>query len=141
MGTGKCDLDLFCFTSTNHRGPAGVRAQAMDRYGNLVDDFVFDGGSGDIGSRKKLIYSYHATCFKSTVDLPTGVYLKSQRGCPLKRGTTTGCLNCLWMVFKGLNHVEMYACFKTTNKCGWRLFKLETEVKTTPKWESQNMCT
>ncbi|XP_058970075.2 L-2-hydroxyglutarate dehydrogenase, mitochondrial-like [Pocillopora verrucosa] len=33
------------------RGPAGVRAQAMDREGNLVDDFVFDGGAGDIGSR------------------------------------------------------------------------------------------
>jgi len=33
------------------RGPAGVRAQAMDRDGNLVEDFVFDGGSGDIGSR------------------------------------------------------------------------------------------
>ncbi|CAH3025072.1 unnamed protein product [Porites evermanni] len=33
------------------RGPAGVRAQAMDSDGNLVDDFVFDGGTGDIGSR------------------------------------------------------------------------------------------
>ncbi|KAK2826604.1 hypothetical protein Q5P01_020818 [Channa striata] len=33
------------------RGPAGVRAQALDREGNLVDDFVFDGGVGDIGSR------------------------------------------------------------------------------------------
>ncbi|KAF3700905.1 L-2-hydroxyglutarate dehydrogenase, mitochondrial [Channa argus] len=33
------------------RGPAGVRAQALDRKGNLVDDFVFDGGVGDIGSR------------------------------------------------------------------------------------------
>ncbi|XP_003228404.1 L-2-hydroxyglutarate dehydrogenase, mitochondrial [Anolis carolinensis] len=33
------------------RGPAGVRAQALDRDGNLVDDFVFDGGSGDIGAR------------------------------------------------------------------------------------------
>ena len=40
-----------CFSSTNRRGPAGVRAQAMDREGNLVDDFVFDGGAGDIGSR------------------------------------------------------------------------------------------
>ena len=39
------------FFSTNRRGPAGVRAQAMDREGNLVDDFVFDGGAGDIGSR------------------------------------------------------------------------------------------
>ncbi|XP_077477120.1 L-2-hydroxyglutarate dehydrogenase, mitochondrial [Stigmatopora argus] len=33
------------------RGPAGVRAQALDRDGNLVDDFVFDGGAGDLGSR------------------------------------------------------------------------------------------
>ncbi|KAM5235133.1 L-2-hydroxyglutarate dehydrogenase, mitochondrial [Ctenodactylus gundi] len=33
------------------RGPAGVRAQALDRDGNLVDDFVFDGGVGDMGSR------------------------------------------------------------------------------------------
>ncbi|XP_053331368.1 L-2-hydroxyglutarate dehydrogenase, mitochondrial [Spea bombifrons] len=33
------------------RGPSGVRAQALDKDGNLVDDFVFDGGSGDIGSR------------------------------------------------------------------------------------------
>ncbi|XP_044128415.1 LOW QUALITY PROTEIN: L-2-hydroxyglutarate dehydrogenase, mitochondrial [Bufo gargarizans] len=33
------------------RGPSGVRAQALDRDGNLVDDFVFDGGIGDIGSR------------------------------------------------------------------------------------------
>ncbi|CAG5866757.1 unnamed protein product [Menidia menidia] len=33
------------------RGPAGVRAQALDREGNLVDDFVFDGGVGDVGSR------------------------------------------------------------------------------------------
>ncbi|XP_072193445.1 L-2-hydroxyglutarate dehydrogenase, mitochondrial isoform X1 [Excalfactoria chinensis] len=33
------------------RGPSGVRAQALDSDGNLVDDFVFDGGTGDIGSR------------------------------------------------------------------------------------------
>ncbi|NXO04018.1 L2HDH protein, partial [Rhinopomastus cyanomelas] len=33
------------------RGPSGVRAQALDSDGNLVDDFVFDGGSGEIGSR------------------------------------------------------------------------------------------
>ena len=46
----KASLNL-CFSSTNRRGPAGVRAQAMDREGNLVDDFVFDGGAGDIGSR------------------------------------------------------------------------------------------
>ncbi|KAM4625611.1 L-2-hydroxyglutarate dehydrogenase, mitochondrial [Polymixia lowei] len=33
------------------RGPAGVRAQALDRDGQLVDDFVFDGGVGDVASR------------------------------------------------------------------------------------------
>ncbi|XP_070168562.1 L-2-hydroxyglutarate dehydrogenase, mitochondrial isoform X2 [Polyergus mexicanus] len=33
------------------RGPAGVRAQALDKDGKLVDDFVFDGGTGAIGSR------------------------------------------------------------------------------------------
>lgn len=33
------------------RGPAGVRAQALDRDGNLVDDFVFDGGVGEVASR------------------------------------------------------------------------------------------
>ncbi|RMB98508.1 hypothetical protein DUI87_24722 [Hirundo rustica rustica] len=27
------------------RGPSGVRAQALDSEGNLVDDFVFDGGA------------------------------------------------------------------------------------------------
>lgn len=38
-------------TSDVLRGPAGVRAQALDRDGNLVDDFVFDGGAGEIGDR------------------------------------------------------------------------------------------
>ena len=33
------------------RGPAGVRAQAMDSQGNLIEDFVFDQGSGLLGSR------------------------------------------------------------------------------------------
>ncbi|XP_044534156.1 L-2-hydroxyglutarate dehydrogenase, mitochondrial [Gracilinanus agilis] len=33
------------------RGPSGVRAQALDGEGNLVDDFVFDGGVGALGSR------------------------------------------------------------------------------------------
>jgi hypothetical protein len=27
-----------------NRGPSGVRAQALDENGNLVDDFVFDSG-------------------------------------------------------------------------------------------------
>ncbi|XP_062850947.1 L-2-hydroxyglutarate dehydrogenase, mitochondrial [Trichomycterus rosablanca] len=33
------------------KGPSGVRAQALDHDGNLVDDFVFDGGVGELGSR------------------------------------------------------------------------------------------
>ncbi|CAJ0591046.1 unnamed protein product [Cylicocyclus nassatus] len=33
------------------RGPSGVRAQAMDDDGNLVDDFVFDSGSGELSKR------------------------------------------------------------------------------------------
>ncbi|CAN7999816.1 unnamed protein product [Ixodes hexagonus] len=33
------------------RGPTGVRAQALDRDGNLVDDFVFDSGEGELGQR------------------------------------------------------------------------------------------
>ncbi|XP_073691002.1 L-2-hydroxyglutarate dehydrogenase, mitochondrial [Garra rufa] len=33
------------------RGPSGVRAQALDHEGNLVDDFVFDGGKGELASR------------------------------------------------------------------------------------------
>merc|ERR1711953_1249550 len=33
------------------RGPAGVRAQAMDFDGNLVDDFIFDQGTGPLSSR------------------------------------------------------------------------------------------
>lgn len=33
------------------RGPTGVRAQALDNNGNLVDDFVFDNGTGTLGQR------------------------------------------------------------------------------------------
>ncbi|KAK7458949.1 hypothetical protein BaRGS_00039080 [Batillaria attramentaria] len=33
------------------RGPTGVRAQALDRDGKLVDDFVFDQGEGHLGKR------------------------------------------------------------------------------------------
>ncbi|KAF5294514.1 hypothetical protein FQA39_LY13368 [Lamprigera yunnana] len=32
-------------------GPAGVRAQALDKDGNLVDDFVFDMGQNELGRR------------------------------------------------------------------------------------------
>lgn len=33
------------------RGPAGVRAQALDMDGNLVDDFIFDSGAGPLSKR------------------------------------------------------------------------------------------
>lgn len=33
------------------RGPSGVRAQALDEDGHLVDDFVFDEGEGELGER------------------------------------------------------------------------------------------
>eukprot|EP00731_Ephydatia_muelleri_P027944 Em0019g817a len=33
------------------RGPSGVRAQALDRDGKLVDDFVFDQSPGELGER------------------------------------------------------------------------------------------
>ena len=33
------------------RGPSGVRAQALDSDGKLVEDFVFDRGEGELGSR------------------------------------------------------------------------------------------
>lgn len=32
-------------------GPAGVRAQALRSDGSLVDDFIFEYGEGDIGTR------------------------------------------------------------------------------------------
>ncbi|XP_019864272.1 PREDICTED: L-2-hydroxyglutarate dehydrogenase, mitochondrial-like [Amphimedon queenslandica] len=37
-------------SSDIQRGPAGVRAQAMDRDGNLIEDFIFDQGTSEIGS-------------------------------------------------------------------------------------------
>lgn len=33
------------------RGPSGVRAQALDVNGNLVDDFVFDSGTDALAKR------------------------------------------------------------------------------------------
>jgi 2-hydroxyglutarate dehydrogenase len=40
-----------CHVSDVVRGPSGVRAQALDVNGNLVDDFVFDSGKGDLSKR------------------------------------------------------------------------------------------
>lgn len=42
------------------RGPAGVRAQAMDLDGNLVDDFVFDRGEGSGALAKRVLHCRNA---------------------------------------------------------------------------------
>lgn len=42
------------------RGPAGVRAQALDIEGNLVDDFVFDSGSGEGALAKNVLHCRNA---------------------------------------------------------------------------------
>lgn len=42
------------------RGPAGVRAQAMDMQGNLVDDFVFDRGQGAGAVAKRVLHCRNA---------------------------------------------------------------------------------
>ena len=43
-------FELTLSLSHTHRGPAGVRAQAMDTDGKLVEDFVFDQGTGQLGA-------------------------------------------------------------------------------------------
>uniref|UniRef100_A0A0B6ZAF8 FAD dependent oxidoreductase domain-containing protein n=1 Tax=Arion vulgaris TaxID=1028688 RepID=A0A0B6ZAF8_9EUPU len=52
------------------RGPSGVRAQALDRDGKLVDDFVFDSGSGELGSR--LLHVRNAPSPAATSSLAIG---------------------------------------------------------------------
>lgn len=42
------------------RGPAGVRAQALDMDGNLVDDFVFDHGEGSGALAKQVLHCRNA---------------------------------------------------------------------------------
>lgn len=47
------EYDLSC-------GPSGVRAQALDEEGNLVDDFVFHFGSGDGAIAKRVLHCRNA---------------------------------------------------------------------------------
>lgn len=42
------------------RGPSGVRAQAVDVAGNLVDDFVFDQGKGENPISKRVLHCRNA---------------------------------------------------------------------------------
>ncbi|KAF4089833.1 hypothetical protein AMELA_G00042710 [Ameiurus melas] len=53
FGVGEMYRGIFISAQVKllQKGPSGVRAQALDRDGNLVDDFVFDGGVGELGSR------------------------------------------------------------------------------------------
>lgn len=41
--------DSCMHTPRTYRGPAGVRAQAMDSDGTLIEDFVFNHGVGELG--------------------------------------------------------------------------------------------
>lgn len=41
-------------------GPAGVRAQALDIEGNLVDDFIFHFGEGDSAVAKRVLHCRNA---------------------------------------------------------------------------------
>ncbi|CAG5134866.1 unnamed protein product, partial [Candidula unifasciata] len=52
------------------RGPSGVRAQALDRDGNLVDDFIFDSGTGELG--KRLLHVRNAPSPGATSSLAIG---------------------------------------------------------------------
>ncbi|XP_037823686.1 L-2-hydroxyglutarate dehydrogenase, mitochondrial [Lucilia sericata] len=57
------DLQKFIPNITEYdvsRGPAGVRAQAMDMDGNLVDDFVFDRGTGTDALAKRVLHCRNA---------------------------------------------------------------------------------
>lgn len=57
----------------NYRGPSGVRAQALDKNGNLVDDFVFDGGKGNIG--KRVIHCRNAPSPAATSSMAIAKYI------------------------------------------------------------------
>lgn len=50
------DINEFDLTA----GPSGVRAQALDEDGNLVDDFVFHFGSGDSQIAKRVLHCRNA---------------------------------------------------------------------------------
>ncbi|XP_017069991.1 LOW QUALITY PROTEIN: L-2-hydroxyglutarate dehydrogenase, mitochondrial [Drosophila eugracilis] len=54
------------------RGPAGVRAQAMDLQGNLVDDFVFDRGEGSGPLAKRVLHCRNAPSPGATSSLAIG---------------------------------------------------------------------
>ncbi|XP_011307583.1 L-2-hydroxyglutarate dehydrogenase, mitochondrial isoform X1 [Fopius arisanus] len=58
------------------RGPAGVRAQAMDNDGKLVDDFVFDSGVGSLGGR--VIHCRNAPSPAATSSMAIAKYISNK---------------------------------------------------------------
>ncbi|XP_074400217.1 L-2-hydroxyglutarate dehydrogenase, mitochondrial isoform X2 [Zonotrichia albicollis] len=61
------------------RGPSGVRAQALDSEGNLVDDFVFDGGSGPVGSRILHVRNAPSPAATSSLAIAAAIADEAQR--------------------------------------------------------------
>ncbi|KAL9849654.1 L-2-hydroxyglutarate dehydrogenase, mitochondrial [Geothlypis trichas] len=61
------------------RGPSGVRAQALDSEGNLVDDFVFDGGSGPVGSRILHVRNAPSPAATSSLAIASAIADEAQR--------------------------------------------------------------
>lgn len=58
------------------RGPSGVRAQALDRKGNLVDDFVFE--VGDEGINKRILHCRNAPSPGATSSLAIAMMISEK---------------------------------------------------------------
>ena len=58
------------------RGPTGVRAQALDVDGNLVEDFILDQGEGELSQR--LLHVRNAPSPAATSSLPIAEMIVDQ---------------------------------------------------------------
>ena len=58
------------------RGPTGVRAQALDIDGNLVEDFIVDQGEGELS--KRLLHVRNAPSPAATSSLPIAKMIVDQ---------------------------------------------------------------
>jgi len=58
------------------RGPAGVRAQALNSHGQLVDDFVFDAGRYSVG--KRILHCRNAPSPGATSSLAIAKYIANK---------------------------------------------------------------
>lgn len=57
-------------------GPTGVRAQALDVDGNLVEDFILDQGEGELS--KRLLHVRNAPSPAATSSLPIAEMIVDQ---------------------------------------------------------------